>query len=294
MKFAIVLIIAVVSGLIYRTVSSSQQQAGTVNLTVPPQWKEWLKKFEWKYLGWGVFGYVVWDLFGKFVSPRVPVEWKEWMPSFSWNTFEILVLVVGVAVLLGKWKKKTEAVNAAGGGGTGNNPPAPPKARAVSGDNYLAEKMVVALVLVIGFFFFWGTIPYQEIPPIPKDGMLYVPIFGILKASMIAGFIAILWSFFCETQSTNGAVFAVFLILAGLIVFFLGIKGYWFAPIDRDPLVSTEWVLGGVCAALLLVHVVTKNIEYGTIALLAVITIWLPQLASKSSGFMQFVHHVFQ
>jgi hypothetical protein len=240
-------------------------------------WKKWGER-----IGWGVFGLVLFDVYRK-IFGSLPVEWKEWVPGFSWNTFEILALIAGVIALWGKWKEKTTDTQGIKAVSDKNSAPK---------ENHFAEQMAAVVVLMVGLFF-WGAIPYEAVPPVPAEGMLYIPLWGLLKAAMVAGLITLLWSFFCETRSTNGAVFAVFLMLAGLIIFFLGIKWYWFAPISSDPLADTSIVLGGATAVVILVQVLTKNIEYTTITILAAIAIWLPQMTAKSPGLTGLAHAVF-
>lgn len=240
-------------------------------------WEKWGKR-----IGWVIFTLVILDLLRKFVFPLVPIEWKEWLPGFSWNTIEVAIALVGVIILWGKRKKASVEQ-----GGEG-------KKTLVVKENYAAEKVVVAMVLLVGFFFF-GLIPYETSPPVPPEDMLYVPLWGLVKASGIGLFIALMWSFFVETETTNGAIFAILLTLCGgLIIFFLSIKGYWFAPLSSDPCVPMYWILGGVAGAIAVVHVFTKNIEYSTITLLVAIAVWLPQLASKSPALIALTHAVFR
>lgn len=237
------------------------------------------------WTGWGIFVLAVFDLFRKFVFPNVPIELREWIPGFSWNTLEILIVIIGVVVLWGKREQKKITP-------CGEKPSAPKNA--APKENYFAEQVAAMAVLTVGLFF-WGAIPYEAIPPVPPEGMLYVPLWGLLKVAMVAGLITLLWSFFCDTKTTNGAIFAVILFFGALEgVFFLGISRYWFAPLSSDPLMDTSVVLTGVLGIIVLIQICTKNIEYMTITFLACIAVWLPQLAAKSPGLMGFAHALFR
>lgn len=274
---ALLIFLALFSNRGASTQPKSQPQPAQQQPQGDSDWKKWGKR-----IGWVIFTLVILDLLRKFVFPLVPVEWKDWVPSFSWNTLEIIVALIGISIL---WSKRKKA--SVGQGGEGK------KTLAVK-ENYAAEKVVMAMVLLVGFFFF-GLIPYEMLPPVPPEDMLYVPMWGLVKASGIGLFTALMWSFFVETETTNGAIFAILLTLCGgLIIFFLSIKGYWFAPLSSDPCVPMYWILGGVAGAIAVVHVFTKNIEYSTITLLVAIAVWLPQLASKSPALMALTHAVFR
>lgn len=196
------------------------------------------------------------------------------------------VLILGWFLFRPKWKEKKEKPE------TVEQKKLPPKV--TKGDNYTAEKVVAAIVLLIGLFLFWNSGPYQACPPVPSEEMLYVPLFGLCRAVALAGFIALMWSFFVETDTTNAAIFAICLTLGGLGILFLSLRWYWFAPFGTDPLVPMSWVLGGVVGIVVIIHALTKNIEYTTIALITVVAVWLPQFAAKSPALMALTHAVFQ
>lgn len=246
-------------------------------------WEKWGKRF-----GWVFFVYVVWDLCSKFVSPRVPNEWKEWVPSFSWNTFEILVLVVGVAVLWTKWKKQTNTTGGGtgtSGGAGGNNPPAlkkvPPEEKHTAG-----KVLLFAIFLVVGICMAILPKPHQDIIPIPPGGQLYIPLYGLVFMAVWAAFIDLFWLVFDEVDGY--ALYFVAPLFLGLIMLGCGLRYDIFVPIHIDPnivfapftndiLVDTGMALGAAFVVFLGVFFGSDRDETKIIVIFVLMTVWLVQ-----------------
>jgi hypothetical protein len=112
----VVVVFGGVALLIFLALSSNRGISVQPQPPLAPQPQGDTDRQKWgKRIGWGVFGFILLDVYRK-IFGNLPVELKEWTPSFSWNTFEVLVLIAGVAVLWSKTRKKSSGSGTAQGG----------------------------------------------------------------------------------------------------------------------------------------------------------------------------------
>lgn len=285
---ALLIFLAVSSNRGARTQPQPQSQQPTQQPSqVDSGWEYWGKR-----IGWGVFGLVLFDIYRK-IFGSLPVDWKEWMPSFSWNTFEILVLVAGVTVLWSKRKKKTTGNQCEGGV---SNITSPSK-KAVEEENHASRDTLLAVLFFGGWAFLLHVgQPYQEVIPMPPEGMLYIPFYGLLLAGSWGAFVSFLWSSFDQTDDKGIYFFAA--LFAGLAFFVYGAHCDLFVPIRldvgynpfaHDPLMNLGLVLASAFAVYCVIALATKNDVAKVVMAMIVVTLWL----SQYPAFRSIMHTVF-
>jgi hypothetical protein len=173
----------------------------------------------------------------------------------------------------------------------------PPSKKVVEEENHASRDTLLAVLFFGGWAFLLHVgQPYQEVIPVPPEGMLYIPFYGLLLAGSWGAFVSFLWSSFDQTDDKGIYFFAA--LFAGLAFFVYGAHCDLFVPIRldvgynpfaHDPLMNLGLVLASAFAVYCVIALATKNDVAKVVMVMIVIILWL----SQYPAFRSIMHTVF-